>query len=104
MERVAFKMKLKPGCEQEYKKRHDAIWPALVNVLKESGIEDYSIFLDETTLDLIGVLKITNTQNLDKLPAQQVMQEWWRYMSDIMETNADHSPQTISLKEVFYLQ
>ena len=104
MERVAFKMKLKPGCEQEYKKRHDAIWPALVNILKESGIEDYSIFLDETTLDLVGVMKISDPGNLDELPARQVMQEWWHYMSDIMETNPDHSPQVISLKEVFYLQ
>jgi len=45
--KIAFKMKLKPGFETEYKKRHDEIWPALSTLLKENGISDYSIFLDE---------------------------------------------------------
>ncbi len=58
MKRIAFKMKLFKGCEEEYKKRHDAIWPELEALLKETGIEDYSIFLDEETNSLFGVLKI----------------------------------------------
>jgi L-rhamnose mutarotase len=103
MDRVAFKMKLFPGFEQEYKKRHDAIWPELSALLKETGISDYSIFLDEETNSLIGVLKVTDKALLDTLPAKAIMQKWWAYMGDIMESNADNSPVSIPLKEVFYL-
>ena len=103
MNRVAFKMKLHPGQIPEYKKRHDAIWPELKELLENSGIEDYSIFLDEETLDLFGVLKITDVKNLDTLPLNPVMKKWWSYMKDIMESNADHSPVSIPLKEVFHL-
>lgn len=103
MQRVAFKMQLFEGKIEEYKRRHDEIWPELVELLKESGIEDYSIFLDETTLSLFGVLKITDSLKLDDLPKQAIMQKWWVYMSDIMASNPDNSPVSIPLKEVFYL-
>jgi len=96
-------MKLFKGYEPEYKKRHDEIWPELVTLLKENGIEDYSIFLDEETNILFGVLKIDNPETLDKLPLARVMQKWWNYMKDIMETNPDNSPVSVPLKEVFYL-
>jgi len=103
MERVAFKMKLFPGFEAEYKKRHDEIWPDLVTLLKETGISEYSIFLDDETNALIGFLKVPDGKNLDTLPAQAVMQKWWAYMGDIMASNADNSPVSVPLKEVFYL-
>jgi L-rhamnose mutarotase len=103
MFRVAFKMKLFAGKEAEYKKRHDEIWPELQLLLKDAGISEYSIFLDETTNSLLGVLKITDPGNLDNLPHKEVMQRWWKYMADIMESNDDHSPVSIPLKEVFYL-
>ena len=101
--RLAFKMKLFPGKEAEYKKRHDEIWPRLQALLKEAGISDYSIFLEEETGYLFGVLTITDPATMDHLPEQAVMQEWWAYMASIMESNADHSPVSVPLKEVFYL-
>jgi len=104
MHRLAFKMKLFKGNEEEYKKRHDAIWPELKDLLKETGVSDYSIFLDEQTNFLFGVLKIENPLNLDELPHHPVMKKWWAYMKDIMESNSDDSPVSIPLKEVFYLQ
>lgn len=103
MQRVAFKMKLRPGFEAEYQLRHDSIWPELVDLLKEAGIVDYSIFLDEQTHSLFGVLKVNDELSLDALPQQEIMQRWWTYMKDIMDTNPDHSPVSIPLKEVFYL-
>jgi L-rhamnose mutarotase len=103
--RFAFKMKLKPGYEEEYKRRHSAIWPELSALLKETGICDYSIFLDEETLTLFAVQKmderVGGSQNLGHHP---VVKKWWAYMADIMETNADQSPVTIPLREVFYLE
>jgi L-rhamnose mutarotase len=103
MQRIAFKMKLFDGLEDEYKKRHDAIWPELKILLKETGVQDYSIFLDAETNILFGVLKIENGLKLDELPNHRVMKKWWAYMKDIMESNPDGSPVTIPLKEVFYL-
>ena len=103
MARVAFKMQLNAGQEEEYKKRHDEIWPELAALLKETGISDYSIFLDKTTNSLFGVLKIDDPAALQKLPAQAIMQKWWKYMGDIMAANPDNSPVSTALDEVFYL-
>ena len=101
--RVAFKMKLHAGMEAEYKKRHDILWPDLELLLKETGISEYSIFLDPATLDLFGVMKAADLHALDDLPKHPVMQKWWAYMKDIMESNPDNSPVSIPLTEVFYL-
>ena len=101
--RVAFRMKLHPGKTAEYKKRHDEIWPDLKALLKGAGIEDYSIFLDEETNDLFGVLKLTDQKKMKDLAQHPVMKKWWAYMKDIMESNPDNSPVSIPLKEVFYL-
>ena len=103
MHRVGSKMKLLPGFEEEYKKRHDEIWPELKALLSSAGIHDYSIFLDEETKSLFAYLTVTDKKNLDTLPAQAVMQKWWSYMKDIMETNPDQSPVSVPLKEVFYM-
>ena len=103
MLRVAFKMKLFKGCEAEYQRRHDALWPELQELLKQSGIQSYSIFLDMETNSLFGCLTIDDPAILDELPKHPVMQKWWDYMKDIMETNEDHSPVSTPLKEVFYL-
>ena len=104
MARVAFKMKLFPGKEEEYQKRHDTLWPELDTLLKETGISHYSIFLDAETNLLFGVLEATDTSALNNLPSNPVMQKWWAYMKDIMESNADDSPVSVPLREVFYLQ
>ena len=104
MNRVAFKMKLFKGCEAEYKRRHDALWPELESLLKEAGIKEYSIFLDEETNILFGYLTVEDKRKLDELPQHPVMQKWWDHMKDLMETKEDHSPASIPLKEVFYLR
>lgn len=96
-------MHLRRGFEAEYKKRHDNLWPELKELLKTSGVTEYSIFLDETTNTLFGVMRVTDTDALDKLPEHPVMKKWWAYMRDIMDTNPDSSPLSIPLEEVFYL-
>lgn len=96
-------MQLFPGMREEYKKRHDEIWPELVVLLKETGISDYSIFLDDTTNSLFGVMQVSDALALDKLPEQPIMKRWWAHMKDIMASNPDNSPVSIPLDEVFYL-
>lgn len=104
MESKAFKMKLLPGCEKEYKKRHDEIWPELSKLLSERGVYDYSIFLDEDTLALFAVQKLKESADVAKLSEEPILQKWWDYMADIMETNPDNSPVEKPLKEVFYMK
>jgi L-rhamnose mutarotase len=103
MQRLGFKLQLYKGFEAEYKKRHDAIWPELVALLKSAGISEYVIFLDEPTGILIGFMKVIDPVAVHDLPKNPVMQRWWDYMKDIMECNPDNSPVSIPLKEVFYL-
>ncbi len=103
MKRIASKMKLLKGYEAEYKKRHDEIWEELKSLLTQTGIKDYSIFLDETTNDLFAYFLVEDETQLQELSNQPVMKRWWNYMKDIMETNVDNSPVSIPLKEVFYV-
>ena len=104
MECKAFKMKLLPGFEKEYKKRHDEIWPELSKLLSERGIYDYSIFLDEETLSLFAVQKLKDDANVAHLTEEPILRKWWDYMADIMETNPDNSPVEKPLKEVFHME
>lgn len=104
MKRFAFKMKLKPGFKDEYKKRHDEIWPELKKLIQESGVSDYSIFLDEETNILFAVQKQSGESSSQDLGTLAIVQKWWAYMADIMDTNPDNSPVTIPLEEVFYME
>lgn len=102
MERLAFKMKLKPGCQAEYRRRHAQVWPEILQLLKETGVSDYSIFLDEETDILFAVQKVSGESNSQQLGHVEVQQRWWSYMADIMEVNPDDSPVSIPLPEVFH--
>lgn len=98
MIRKAFKMKLKSGCKQEYKKWHDEIWPDLKDALREAGIYNYSIFLDEETNILFAVQKLNDNHNVEQLPEMDIMQRWWEYMADLREVEEDYSPIEVELQ------
>ena len=99
----AFKMKLKPGCKAEYKKRHDAIWPELKKAISESGVYDYSIYLDEETLTLFAVQKVKPGSNPDKQKDMEIVHKWWDMMADIMDVNPDNSPVCTDLPCMFHM-
>lgn len=103
MERSGFKMFLLPGQAEEYRRRHDALWPELRELLYAHGVRNYSIYLDEASLTLFAYLEAPDLRALDALPTHPVMQRWWAYMGDIMETNADQSPRQEFLLPMFYL-
>ena len=102
--RQAFVMQLKKGFEEEYQKRHDAIWPELKALLSESGVYDYSIFLDRESGRLFAFQKVQGTSGSQDLRTNPIVQKWWAYMADIMETNPDNSPISLPLEEVFHLE
>ncbi len=101
--RVAFKMYLKPDVIEEYTKRHNEIWADLVILLKEAGLSEYSIFVDKKKNELFAFHKLSKGQGAADLGKEEIVQKWWEYMADIMETNADYSPVVEILDEVFYL-
>ena len=102
--RIGFKMKLKPGFKEEYKKRHNEIWPEILDLLKKEGISDYSIFLDEETNILFAFQHQQGQNSSQDLKSNEAVKKWWDYMADIMEVNPDNSPVTTALEEVFYMK
>ncbi|HEV3043696.1 MAG TPA: L-rhamnose mutarotase [Roseiarcus sp.] len=103
MQRYAFKMFLNPGCADEYRRRHDAIWPELAALLSESGVANYSIHLDFETNILFAYLERRDDHKMDALPIHPVMRRWWDHMKDIMRANDDGSPVATPLVEMFHL-
>lgn len=104
MERLAFKMKLNKGQKEVYKKRHKNIWPELKKLLKDNGVSEYSIFLDDETNTLFAFQKVTNNQGSQDLKDNTIVQKWWDFMSDIMAVNPDNSPLSKPLEELFYME
>ncbi len=97
-------MKLKPGCEVEYEKRHAAIWPELVKMIKNQGVSNYSIFWDKETNLLFAYQECSKeTNSQDTTNVDPITQKWWDMMADIMEVNPDNSPVSIPMQEVFHL-
>ena len=103
VETVAFRMRLNPGQADEYRRRHDEIWPDLVQELLAAGVLDYRIFLDRETNALFATLTRLTHHSMDTLPGKPVMKRWWAMMADIMQTNPDCSPVVENLDPVFHL-
>lgn len=102
-ERHVFRMQLRDGMADEYRRRHEAIWPVLVDLLHRAGVTDYFIYLDEETGHLIGVLTRADDHAMDGLPDHPVMQQWWAHMTDIMETSPDGAPVSLTLTPLFHM-
>ncbi len=102
--RKAFVMQLKKGCEAEYKRRHDEIWPQLKTLLSEHGVHDYSIFLERESGKLFAFQQVTGEGGSQDLGSNPIVQQWWAYMADLMETHPDNEPISIPLEEVFHME
>jgi L-rhamnose mutarotase len=104
MKKIAFKMKLKPGFKEEYRRRHNELWPEVKKLLRKNGISDYSIFFDEETNSLFAVEKIDEGVAWKDLSNEPVIKEWWDHLADIMDVNPDNSPVISKLEMVFHLE
>ena len=103
MVRKGFKMKLYPGMEKEYEKRHNELWQEMKDMIHDYGGRNYTIFLDKETLVLYGYIEVEDLEKWDKSADTAINRKWWDFMADIMETNPDNSPVCIDLQEVFHL-
>jgi L-rhamnose mutarotase len=97
-------MKIKAGHEEEYKQRHNPIWPELESALINHGVTNYSIFLDQESTTLFAYAEIDDLTNWQKIAKTDVCKRWWSYMAPVMEVNEDNSPKTEDLDELFHIE
>src|SRR5262245_35247200 len=104
MIRKAFRMSIHAGQNAEYERRHRPIWRELEDTLLAHGVRTYSIYLDERTNDLFGYVEFESEERWQAVAETEVCQRWWKHMRDLMPVNADHSPISRELREVFHLE
>lgn len=103
MQKYAFRMRLNPGAEAEYLRRHDQIWPELTALLRDAGVSDYSIYLDRDSMILFGVLWRTDDHRMEDLPRHPLMQKWWAHMADLMQVHPGNEPVALPLVPMFHM-
>ncbi|ALX49018.1 L-rhamnose mutarotase [Lentibacillus amyloliquefaciens] len=103
MIRKAFVMTVYPDKHEEYEKRHNDIWPEMVEELRKHGASNYSIFLDKHTSQLFGYIEVADEETWRKMDSTEINQKWWAFMEPVMETHSDNSPVSRGLKEVFHM-
>ncbi|HET7221376.1 MAG TPA: L-rhamnose mutarotase [Vicinamibacterales bacterium] len=103
MIRKAFRMAIHDGYAAEYERRHRPIWAELEATLLAHGVRTYSIFLDETTNDLFAYVEVEDEERWATIAQTEVCRRWWRHMREVMPANADDSPASRTLREVFHI-
>ena len=98
--RVAWVMKLKPGCEEIYKQKHDEIWPELVDLLRRQGARNYSIY--RHGLLLFAYLE-RDAPAVEGQPHDPIILRWWKMMEPYMEYNSDGTPWVEPIEEAFHM-
>ena len=99
----AFRMRVHPAHAAEYEARHNPIWPELDVTLRAHGVRWYRIFIDQETCDLFACAEIESEERWQAIASTEVCQRWWQSMKDLMLSNADGSPESRDLREVFRL-
>ena len=89
MEKYAWKAFFKEGCREEYRKRHNEIWPEMVDVLKAAGIKNYTIW--NVGNELFGYYECEKgIEFAVKLQSESpIVKKWDRYMKDILIMEMD---------------
>ena len=90
VKRLAFKMKLNPGFKEEYRKRHAALWPEMKKMLKDSGVGNYSIFLDEETNILFAYQEVTGDSGSQDLGNEETTRPSRSLWSSFSSWNSHH--------------
>ena len=88
---------------EEYARRHNPIWKELEDALFAHGVRDYSIFVDDTDGSLFGYAEIDSRERWNAIANTEVCRRWWAHMKEIMPSNADNSPKSVELREVFHI-
>lgn len=104
MIRKAFRMSVHAGAVAEYERRHRQIWRDLEEALLDHGVHTYSIYVDPDSLDLFAYVEVESEEQWNGVASTDACRRWWQFMREIMPTNADASPVSRDLREVFHLE
>jgi len=104
MIRKAFRMFVNPDAHAEYERRHRPIWEELETALKDHGVLSYSIFLESESSQLFGYAEVESEERWAAIAETDVCKRWWALMQDVMPANADSSPVSSDLREVFHIE
>ncbi len=103
--RICFVLQVKPGRLEEYRERHRAVWPAMLEALRQTGWHNYSLFLRDDGM-LIGYLETPDFEKaLAGMAATEVNHRWQTEMAEFFEGVPGRHPdeQMQPLAEVFHL-
>ena len=104
MIRKAFRMWVHPDRHDEYRRRHNPIWPELEETLVAHGVTSYSIFLDPATSELFAYAEVEDEARWNAIASTDVCRRWWRHMRELMPHEPDDRPVARDLTEVFHIQ
>jgi L-rhamnose mutarotase len=103
VERVCFTFEIRPGTEAEYKKRHDEIWPELVDAIKDAGFANYSLFRRGTTIMAYAECHPDVATAFGKLAPQDVNTRWSKWFEDVIVSLTDENGELYRFEEVWHL-
>jgi L-rhamnose mutarotase len=106
MKRIGFLLKVKEGKIDEYKKRHEAVWPEMLDALSRHGWHNYSLFMRNDG-QLFGYFETPHSFEaaLDGMAGETINDKWQEFMAPFFESAAGtHADQMmVELEEVFHL-
>ena len=104
MIRRSFRMTLKEGRLEEYKKAHDKVWPEITQALNNAGVTNYSIYYDKKNNSLFEYMEVKDKNTFDQLEELEIIKKWNLFMQPLLVTvsEEDASPDINELKEVFH--
>lgn len=104
MQRVAFKLKVRPEMLEEYKRRHREVWPEMLQALRETGWHNYSLFM-EPDGTLFGYLETPDFERArTEMEKREVNARWQREMAPFFESLTGRPDEAMApLEEVFHL-
>ena len=106
MKRFGQTIKLKPNKAKEYLKHHEAVWPAVLRMIKECNISNYSIFFKDNVL--FAYFEYTGNDfktDMAKMAADEVTQKWWDVVKPLMIPLETRKPEEFwaDMDEIFHL-
>ena len=104
MIRKSFRMTLKEGKLEEYKKKHDEVWPEITKALTKAGVINYSIYYDKKDNTLIEYMELEDNNTFHQLEELDILKKWNVFMKELLETKSeeDATPLVRELLEVFH--
>jgi L-rhamnose mutarotase len=103
VERLCFQFELYAGREDEYKRRHDEIWPELVTAIQEAGFRNYSLFRRGLTVVAYVECHPDVASAFARLGAHEANSRWSEWFRDVIVSLTDEQGNLFTLEEVWHL-